>query len=69
MTVRLQASDQQAIVVLIGAAFALKADELEAFTDSTNEHHVPTWNRYIDHAHMFIEHLSNTGFVKKVGSR
>lgn len=67
--IRLQASDQQAVVVLIGAAFALKGDELDAYTDSTNEQHVATWNRYIDHAHMFIEHLSNTGFVKKVGSR
>lgn len=66
MTVRLQALDEQAIVVLIGAAFALKGDELDAYVDATHTEHVATWNRYIDHAHMFIQHLSNTGFVKRV---
>lgn len=69
MSIRLQAGDEQAIVVLIGATFAFKNDELDSFIDTRAETHVATWNRYIDHAHMFIQHLTDTGFVKKVTLR
>ncbi|NDD53582.1 hypothetical protein EBZ39_06850 [bacterium] len=64
--IRLQAGDAHAITVLVAATFAFKADELDPFIDGTHAEHVTTWNRYIDHAHMFIDHLSNAGFVRKV---
>lgn len=61
---KLFASDKQAVVVLIGAVFAFKADELDAYLGVNDPNHVAVWNRYIDHAHMFFDHLSSLGVIK-----
>lgn len=63
--IRLKA-DEQAVTVLIAATFAFKADELDSFINTNDTNHVATWNRYIDHAHMFLEHLTNNGFVQRI---